>query len=106
METGEEIVPIYGSRQWEKLNQAERDELSQHLSSWLFSQFLHGEQGALIVAARIVETVPDMDSKFYAATQVMDEARHVEMFKRFIQEKFGLSYPMNDRPGAAARPTR
>jgi P-aminobenzoate N-oxygenase AurF. len=74
METGEELVPIYGSRQWEKLNQAERDELSRHLSSWLFSQFLHGEQGALTVAARIVESVPDMDSKFYAATQVMDEA--------------------------------
>ena len=96
METGEEIVPIYGSRQWEKLNQAERDELSRHLSSWLFSQFLHGEQGALTVAARIVESVPDVDSKFYAATQVMDEARHVELFNRFIKEKIGLFYPVND----------
>ena len=96
METGEELVPIYGSRQWEKLNQAERDELSRHLSSWLFSQFLHGEQGALTVAARIVESVPDMDSKFYAATQVMDEARHVELFSRFVREKIGLFYPVND----------
>ena len=96
METGEELVPIYGSRQWEKLNQAERDELSRHLSSWLFSQFLHGEQGALTVAARIVESVPDMDSKFYAATQVMDEARHVELFNRFIKDKIGLYYPVND----------
>ena len=76
METGEEMIAIYGSRQWEKLNQTERDEVSHHLSSWLFSQFLHGEQGALTVAARIVESVPDMDSKFYAATQTMDEARH------------------------------
>ena len=96
METGEDLVPIYGSRQWEKLNQTERDELSRHLSSWLFSQFLHGEQGALTVAARIVESVPDMDSKFYAATQVMDEARHVELFNRFIKEKIGLFYPVND----------
>ena len=96
MEAGEELVPIYGSRQWEKLNQAERDELSKHLSSWLFSQFLHGEQGALTVAARIVESVPDMDSKFYAATQVMDEARHVELFSRFVKEKIGLFYPVND----------
>ena len=96
METGEELVPIYGSRQWEKLNQAERDELSMHLSSWLFSQFLHGEQGALTVASRIVESVPDMDSKFYAATQVMDEARHVELFSRFVKEKIGLFYPVND----------
>ena len=96
METGEELTPIYGSRQWEKLNQAERDEVSRHLSSWLFSQFLHGEQGALTVAARIVESVPDMDSKFYAATQVMDEARHVELFSRFLKEKVGLFYPVND----------
>jgi P-aminobenzoate N-oxygenase AurF len=95
METGEEINAIYGSRQWEKLNQAERDEVGHHLSSWLFSQFLHGEQGALTVAARIVESVPDMDSKFYAATQAMDEARHVELFSRFLKDKIGLFYPVN-----------
>jgi hypothetical protein len=99
METGDEMVPIYGSRQWDKLNQAEREETGLHLSSWLFSQFLHGEQGALTVAARIVESVPDMDSKFYAATQVMDEARHVELFSRFIQDKIGLFYPINDDLG-------
>ncbi len=99
MEISEEFSPIYGSRQWEILNQAERDELGLHLSSWLFSQFLHGEQGALTVAARIVESVPDMDSKFYAATQAMDEARHVELFSRFMNEKVGLFYPMNDDLG-------
>ncbi len=96
MEQSEELSPIYGSRQWQKLNQAERDELGTHLSSWLFSQFLHGEQGALTVAARIVESVPDLDSKFYAATQVMDEARHVEVYSRFVKEKIGLFYPIND----------
>jgi P-aminobenzoate N-oxygenase AurF len=95
MEAGEAINPIYGSRQWEKLNQAERDETSHHLSAWLFSQFLHGEQGALTVAARIIESVPDMDSKFYAATQAMDEARHVEVFSRFLKDKIGLFYPVN-----------
>jgi P-aminobenzoate N-oxygenase AurF len=96
MEQTEELSPIYGSRQWHKLSQAERDELGMHLSSWLFSQFLHGEQGALTVAAKIVESVPDMDSKFYAATQVMDEARHVELYQRFIKEKIGVYYPIND----------
>jgi hypothetical protein len=95
MEQGEELNPIYGSPQWEKLNQRERDELDHHLSAWLFSQFLHGEQGALTVAARIVESVPDMDSKFYAATQTMDEARHVELYARFMREKIGLYYPVN-----------
>jgi P-aminobenzoate N-oxygenase AurF len=95
MGISEEFSPIYGSRQWEVLSQAERDELGLHLSSWLFSQFLHGEQGALTVAARIVESVPDMDSKFYAATQAMDEARHVELFSRFVRDKIGLHYPIN-----------
>ncbi len=95
MEAGEELSPIYGSPQWNKLNQKERDELGHHLSAWLFSQFLHGEQGALTVAARIVESVPDMDSKFYAATQAMDEARHVELYARFMRDKIGLYYPVN-----------
>ena len=95
MAISEELNPIYGSRQWEVLSQAERDELGLHLGSWLFSQFLHGEQGALTVAARIVESVPDMDSKFYAATQAMDEARHVELYQRFIRDKIGLYYPIN-----------
>jgi P-aminobenzoate N-oxygenase AurF len=90
-----EMNAIYGSRQYEKLNEAERDELARNMSAWLFSQFLHGEQGALTVAARIVESVPDMDSKFYAATQTMDEARHVELFHRFTSEKVGLFYPIN-----------
>src|SRR5260370_42237353 len=86
---------MHGWAQWEKVSQKERDELSHHLSAWLFSQFLHGEQGALTVAARIVESVPDLDSKFYASTQVMDEARHVELYNRFIQDKIGMFYPVN-----------
>src|ERR1022692_4156877 len=89
MEASDEICPIYGSRQWNVLSEQERAEVSHHLSAWLFSQFLHGEQGALTVAARIVQSVPDMDSKFYAATQAMDEARHVELFARFMREKIG-----------------
>jgi hypothetical protein len=54
---------------------------------WTVSQFLHGEQGALMAAARLVEIAPDMDSKFFASTQVMDEARHVEVFSRYLGEK-------------------
>jgi hypothetical protein len=40
-----------------------------------------------------------MDSKFYAATQAMDEARHVELFSRFMREKIDLYYPINDDLG-------
>ena len=54
---------------------------------------MHGEQGALIATAKIVQTVPDIDAKFYAATQVMDEARHVEAYTRLLHEKFELRLP-------------
>jgi hypothetical protein len=88
-------IPIYGSDMWEALNEDERRELRQHIGSWMNSQFLHGEQGALICAAKIVQTVPDVDSKFYAATQVIDEARHVEMYSKYLQEKLEMAYPIN-----------
>lgn len=63
--------------------------------AWMCSQFLHGEQGALVTTARLVETVPDMDAKTYAASQVADEARHVEAFARYMDEKLGVVYPVN-----------
>lgn len=86
---------LYGSALWEKLDDKGRGEVRLHLDAWRFSQFLHGEQGALICAAKIVQTVPDIDSKFYAATQVVDEARHVEVYSRYLREKLGLAYPIN-----------
>ncbi len=61
----------------------------------LLSQFMHGEQGAMMTAAKIVDTVPWIDAKYYAATQTMDEARHTEVFARYIDEKVGEAYPMN-----------
>ena len=88
-------VPIYGSTMWDRLDRAAKDKVRHHYSAWLTSQFLHGEQGALICAARTVETVPEIDSKFYGATQVMDEARHVETYSRYLQDKLELAYPIN-----------
>ena len=69
--------------------------MRRHFEAWRFSQFMHGEQGALICTAKIVQTVPDIDSKFYAATQVIDEARHVEVYSRYLHEKVQLVYPLN-----------
>ena len=63
-----------------KWTEKEWVELAIEGQNWTLSQFLHGEQGALICTARIVETVPWIDAKYYAATQVVDEARHVEVF--------------------------
>ncbi|MFJ6838313.1 ferritin-like domain-containing protein [Streptomyces sp. NPDC091209] len=91
----EQTIAIYGSEVWSKLSQKDKGVIRHHLASWQFSQFLHGEQGALICSSKIVHTVPDLDSKFYAATQVMDEARHVEVYSRYLREKLGLAYPIN-----------
>jgi hypothetical protein len=63
--------------------------------NWRMSQFLHGEQGALICTAKIVETVPWIDAKYYASTQVMDEARHVEVFARYLDTKLDGHYAVN-----------
>jgi hypothetical protein len=91
----DETLPLFGSSLWDRLEEKERARIRLHSAAWRFSNFLHGEQGALICAAKIVQTVPDLDSKFYAATQVMDEARHVEVYSRYLREKLGIAYPIN-----------
>src|SRR6266705_1598956 len=93
-------VQIWGSPIWERLTETERTRVRHHLQAQSLSQFMHGEQGALIATAKIVQTVPDADAKFYAATQVMDEARHVEAYARLLHEKFELAYPIT--PGLKA----
>lgn len=101
----DEFQGLFGSPAWEAADEKRRTEFRQHNAAWSFSQFLHGEQGALICAAKIVEVVPDMDAKFYAATQTMDEARHVEAFSRFLQEKIGMVYPINKNLSALLQDT-
>ena len=88
------VVHIFGTDLWDRMNEQERQRVRHHLQASQISQFMHGEQGALIATAKIVQTVPDLDSKFYAATQVMDEARHVEAYSRLLHEKFELAYPI------------
>jgi hypothetical protein len=95
MELKDEAISIYGSDTWNRMTAKERAWLRRELQANSISQFMHGEQGALIATAKIVATVPDMNAKFYAATQVMDEARHVEAYKRLLHEKFGVAYPIN-----------
>src|SRR6266571_3259839 len=94
------VVAIYGSDIWNRMTDKERRQVRHHLQASQISQFMHGEQGALIATAKIVQTVPNLDSKFYAATQVMDEARHVEAYARLLHEKFELAYPIT--PGLKA----
>ncbi len=93
-ELPDESIPIFASKVFERLTRAEKANLRRHFQSWQLSQFLHGEEGALICTAKIVQQVPRMDAKFYAATQVVDEARHVESYSRLLHDKFELAYPI------------
>src|SRR5262245_9350755 len=90
----DETMPIFGSEPYRHMTEAERVTARTHFQAWQLSQFMHGEQGALICTAKIVQQVPSMDAKFYAATQVIDEARHVEAYARLLHEKFQLAYPI------------
>jgi hypothetical protein len=88
-------IPIADTPLWGRMDEDQRNQVRRHSAAWRFSQFLHGEQGALVCTAKIVQSVPQIDAKFYAATQVIDEARHVEVYSRYLHEKLGLIYPLN-----------
>ncbi len=77
------------------LSLAELKSMRVHQLGWMLSQFMHGEQGALLATAQIVNTVPWTEAKFYAASQVADEARHVEVYRRYLTEKLPFSFPVN-----------
>ncbi len=81
----------WGDKEWRAF--------SIEMQTALLSQFLHGEQGALVCTGLITATVPWIDAKYYAATQVMDEARHVEVFARYIEEKTNGTYPISPQLG-------
>ena len=85
------VMATWGEKEWVSLNM--------EYQNWMLSQFMHGEQGALLCTAKIVETVPWIDAKYYAATQVVDEARHVEVFSRYLDTKLSGHYQINGHLG-------
>jgi len=87
--------PLWGSELWTKLTPAEVRKFRREQLSWSLSQFLHGEQGALLATAQIVDAVPWMEAKYYGSTQVMDEARHVETYDHYLRDKIKKEYPIN-----------
>ncbi len=91
----EQMMPLFGSDIWNKMDAKQRQKLNIQTFSWTLSQFLHGEQGALLATAQLVDSVQDLDSKLYAASQVVDEARHVDVYNRYLHKKIGFSYPVN-----------
>jgi hypothetical protein len=87
--------PWKGYAPWDAMTDERKLEFMRHDHAWSLSQFLHGEQGALLVASQLVSCAPSFNAKMYAASQTFDEARHVEVFNRYLQTKLGLSYPVN-----------
>jgi hypothetical protein len=87
--------PFVGWDAHDALSEAEAIEFAWHQQSWMLSQFLHGEQGALLVASQLVSCAPTYDAKLYAASQTFDEARHVEVFTKYIMDRIGFMYPVN-----------
>ncbi|MEM1153270.1 MAG: ferritin-like domain-containing protein [Pseudomonadota bacterium] len=77
------------------MDEKTKDEFWLHMNSWSLSQFLHGEQGALLVASQLCSCAPTFNAKLYAASQTFDEARHVEVFNKYLQKRVGMMYPIN-----------
>lgn len=92
----EAVNPLIGYAPYDRLSQRDKDRLRHAQLALQLSQFLHGEQGAMIVASQLVGAVPWTDAKFYASTQTMDEARHVEVFSRYLTEKLAWQWPVNE----------
>lgn len=90
------ILPLSAVPQYRALPEREKEKQRHAILSWLLSQFLHGEQGALLAACQVTEAVHWMDGKLYGSTQVVDEGRHVEVFHRYLTQKLGKVYEIND----------
>jgi hypothetical protein len=92
----DQMSPIFGTHLWDRLDKkTELPKLRRLHTSWMLSNFLHGEQGALLATSQILSAVPGADAKLYASTQVMDEARHVEAYDRYLREKIGCTFPIS-----------
>ena len=87
--------PYEGWAPFEAMSPERSHEFGWHNHAWTLSQFLHGEQGALLVSSQLVSCAPTYDAKLYAASQTFDEARHVEVFGRYLRDKVGITYPVN-----------
>jgi hypothetical protein len=90
------VALMQDSAIWRKMTAKERSALRYETLAWNLSQFLHGEQLAIFVAGQLAAAVPWIDAKLYGSTQVVDEARHAEVFSRYLRDKIGKEYPLAD----------
>jgi len=87
--------PFEGWDEYDALDEAQRHDFGWHQHAWTLCQFLHGEQGALLVSSQLVSCAPTYDAKLYASSQTFDEARHVEVFGRYVRSCLPVEYPIN-----------
>lgn len=92
-ELPDHMLPLYGSDIYERMTQKERAQARLHYQAWQFSQFMYGEQGGLIGAAKLLQRAPNTEIQMFAGIQVADEARHLEVYSRLLTDKFGITYP-------------
>lgn len=90
-----ELMNLHEYEPYLAMDEATQKEFWLHMNAWSLSQFLHGEQGALLVASQLCSCAPTFNAKLYAASQTFDEARHVEVFNKYLQKRIGLMYPIN-----------
>lgn len=92
----EHRLSLYGTPTYDRMSQATRQRYNVLETAWIVSQFLHAEQTSLIACGQLMATLPEMDAKFYAASQGYDEARHAECYRRYLDEKLGVAYPIDE----------
>jgi hypothetical protein len=80
------VKGIYSREDFDRLRASQR--------AFTFTQLFLGEQAALALCAQLLNMVPEMETKFCLAGQIIDEARHVEVFGRYL-EKLGVDAPLN-----------
>jgi len=90
------IHPFLDYPEYTSMSKQDQDNFNKHMHAWTISQFLHGEQGALLVASQLVSCAPTYNAKLYAASQAFDEARHVEVFTKYLNDQVGLRYPISN----------
>jgi ferritin-like protein len=91
----DELIDIYGSPLWDGLSESDKVDLNRRIAAWRLGVLMYGEQGALLACSQMVNLVEGTDHKFFQATQVMDEARHNEVLKRYIADRLAdITYPM------------
>jgi hypothetical protein len=90
-----EMMNLHDYEPYLAMDEKTKDEFWLHMNAWSLSQFLHGEQGALLVASQLCSCAPTLSAKLYAGSQTFDEARHVEVFNKYLQQRIGMMYPIN-----------